>query len=216
MSRFLEVQIDPNCLQLAAEGDRAAQRRVYEQLAGPIFALVRRVLRDRSAAEDVFQDSMIAVLRHLPQFRAQAPFGAWARQVTLNQCLAHLRSPWQKARSALRDWVGEPGLGESIDAGRNQEAQQGVWQSVAPPLPEYIDLERALDALGDTPRTVLWLHDVEGLTHAEIGRVFGRSPSFSKSQLARAHALLRAQLVDEPEDSTTAYRPEIAAQGQVS
>ncbi len=60
-------------------------------------------------------------------------------------------------------------------------------------LPEIIDLTRALDELADTPRTVLWLHDVEGLTHEEIAEAFGRTASFSKSQLARAHALLRAQ-----------------------
>jgi DNA-directed RNA polymerase specialized sigma24 family protein len=34
------------------------------------------------------------------------------------------------------------------------------------------------------------------LSHEEIGALFGRSTSFSKSRLARAHALLRAQLVD--------------------
>jgi len=40
-------------------------------------------------------------------------------------------------------------------------------------------------------RAVVWLHDVEGFTHAEIGIALGRSPSFSKSQLSRAHARLR-------------------------
>jgi RNA polymerase sigma factor (sigma-70 family) len=205
MSRFLDVQIDPNCLQLAAGGDRAAQRHLYEQLAGPMFALAQRVLRDRSAAEDAFQDSMMALLRHLPDFRGDAPVGAWARQITLNHCLAHLRSPWQKARSALRDWAGSDDA-VSLDA----------VQTMDPPLPEHIDLERALQALGDTPRAVLWLHDVEGLTHAEIGAAFGRSTSFSKSQLARAHALLRVQLVDEPGGATPVSHPEFAAQGQVS
>jgi RNA polymerase sigma-70 factor (ECF subfamily) len=45
-------------------------------------------------------------------------------------------------------------------------------------------------------RTVLWLHDVEGYTHAEIGMALSRSPSFSKTQLARAHARLRDLLAD--------------------
>jgi RNA polymerase sigma-70 factor (ECF subfamily) len=40
-------------------------------------------------------------------------------------------------------------------------------------------------------RAIVWLHDVEGYTHAEIGQALGRTPSFSKTQLSRAHAKLR-------------------------
>lgn len=46
-------------------------------------------------------------------------------------------------------------------------------------------------------RAVVWLHDVEGYTHADIGFALGRTPSFSKSQLARAHRRLRG-LLGEP------------------
>ena len=57
-----------------------------------------------------------------------------------------------------------------------------------------LDLVRALDHLGDTARLVVWLHDVEGYTHAEIGALLGGTPSLSKSQLARAHERLRELL----------------------
>jgi RNA polymerase sigma factor (sigma-70 family) len=206
MSRFLDIQFDMQSLNRAAAGDREAQRLLYGQIAGPMFALVRRVLRDRTAAEDVFQDSMMAVLKHLPGYRGDAPLGAWVRQVTLNQCLAHLRSPWQKARRTLREWAGAEGEEDGVLA----------LQSVDPPLAELIDLARALDDLADTPRTVLWLHDVEGLTHEEIGAAFGRTVSFSKSQLARAHALLRTQLGEHAGPKPALLQPGIAAQGQVS
>jgi RNA polymerase sigma-70 factor (ECF subfamily) len=46
---------------------------------------------------------------------------------------------------------------------------------------------------------VVWLHDVEGYTHHEIGRLMGKSSSFSKSQLARAHQRLRGLLEDNSE-----------------
>ena len=59
---------------------------------------------------------------------------------------------------------------------------------------ESIDLERALEALPPTARAVIWMFEVEGYSHEEIARAFGRSVSFSKSQLARAHARLRASL----------------------
>jgi RNA polymerase sigma-70 factor (ECF subfamily) len=44
---------------------------------------------------------------------------------------------------------------------------------------------------------VVWLHDVEGYTHEEIGSMMGKTASFSKSQLARAHARLRLWLGEE-------------------
>jgi DNA-directed RNA polymerase specialized sigma24 family protein len=37
----------------------------------------------------------------------------------------------------------------------------------------------------------VWLFEVEGYSHEEIAKAFGKSVSFSKSQLARAHARLR-------------------------
>ena len=60
-----------------------------------------------------------------------------------------------------------------------------------------MDLESALDKLSDTARAVVWLHDVEGFTHEEIATQMGKTPSFSKSQLARAHQRLRGWLGEE-------------------
>ena len=48
--------------------------------------------------------------------------------------------------------------------------------------------------LPEVSRAVVWLHDVEGYTHDEIAGMMGKTPSFSKSQLARAHARLRRWL----------------------
>jgi RNA polymerase sigma-70 factor (ECF subfamily) len=182
MSRFLAIVIAEECLRRAAAGDRDAQKVVYEASAGAVFALIRRVLRSQAAAEDVFQDCMVGLLRKLPQFRGEAPFGVWVRQMALRQCLMHLRSPWQRARQTLD--VMAPG----------HEPRHG--QVVEPPLAERIDLERALARLPEPARAIVWMHDVEGLSHEEIAALFGRSISFSKSRLSRAHALLREQLVD--------------------
>jgi RNA polymerase sigma factor (sigma-70 family) len=60
-----------------------------------------------------------------------------------------------------------------------------------------MDLEAALERLSATARAVVWLHDVEGYTHEEIAAMMGKTPSFSKSQLARAHTRLRRWLGEE-------------------
>lgn len=214
MSRFVAITVDTACLQRAAAGDRAAQRQVYEQAAGPVFALIRQLVRSRAAAEDVFQDCMIGLLDHLGDYRGEAPFGAWVRQVALRHCLMHLRSPWQRARRALRHVA----LGDADDVlpGQSGGAPAGHGEAGHEmPLAELIDLERALARLPATPRTVVWLYDAEGLSHEEIAAVFGRSISFSKSQLARAHALLRAQLAEPSQPARPLPADALAAQGQV-
>jgi len=204
MSRFLDIPVDAECLRLAAAGDREAQRQLYAQVAGPVFALVRRMVVPRAAAEDVFQDCMISLLRSLGGYRGDAPFGAWVRQIALRQCLMHLRSPWQRARRALASVV----AGEEADDGPLIDGLR-----VEAPAPELLDVERALASLPDVARSVVWMFDVEGMSHEEIAAVFGRSVSFSKSQLSRAHALLRERLSDA--GSAPGVRPELSAQGQL-
>lgn len=217
MSRFLAITLDPSCLQQAAAGDRAAQRQVYEQTAGPVFALIRRLVPGRAAAEDVFQDCMIGLLDHLGDYRGEAPFGAWVRQVATRHCLMHLRSPWQRARRVL--WAPMPdedASEERLTNGSRGDTPFGAdAMTQEASLFDRIDLDRALARLPQTARTVVWLFDVEGLTHEEIASLFGRSISFSKSQLARAHALLRAALVDHAPAEATLPTAGLAAQGHV-
>jgi len=212
-SRFLAIDVEGGCLRAAAAGDREAQREVYELCAAPVFALVRRLVPGRAAAEDVFQDCMITLLDHLGDYRGDAPFGAWLRQVATRHCLMHLRSPWQRARRALHWGGSEDQQSSGVAAGRSALTLAAV-PSVDPPMADIIDLERALARLPHVARTVVWLHEVEGLKHEEIAAMFGRSVSFSKSQLARAHVLLRAELGDHapaaPMDDAA-----LAAEGQV-
>lgn len=167
--------IDPGqtLLEAAARGERAARERLYLEVAPAVHSFARRIV-SRQAADDIMQDTVIAMFEHLGDFRGECPFGFWVRRIALSRCLMHLRSPWQRVRAA---W--ESARMESLPA-----------PGAAPG--ELIDLQRALDGLPATARAVLWMYEVEGFTHEEIARAFGRSVSFSKSRLARAHARLRA------------------------
>ena len=190
MGRFRDMNIDAGLAARAAGGDAAARRAIYDVVAGPVFALVLRIVRERATAEDLFQDVMEQLYRHLPAWRAEAPFGFWVRQIAMRRCFMHLRSPWQRARQAMSDLL--------------PEAQPVAAEAL---LPELIDLSRALDRLSPKARAVLWLHDFEGLSHEEIGVAWGQSASFSKSQLSRAHAALRHSLDGSTEEACTDPAP---------
>ena len=194
MSRFADIGVDAAQVARAGAGDPGARRALYDAVSGPVFALVMRVVRDRATAEDLFQDVMETLFRRLADWRDEAPFGFWVRQIAVRRCLMHLRSPWQRARHALGDLLHD---------------EEPVARE--PPLAELVDLERALARLSPTARAVLWLHDAEGLTHEEIAASFGNSPSFSKSQLARAHAALRGWLLESRGEECPLAAPAIAA-----
>jgi RNA polymerase sigma factor (sigma-70 family) len=182
VTRLIDIAVPAEALARAAAGDRAAQAAIYVAVAPAVFALILRMVGDRGTAEDLFQDSLLAAFEHLPQFRGEAPFGAWLRSIAVSRCMMHLRSPWQRARLAVASDA-------EYDVLLPQRAVSGD-AAVA----DLIDIERALAALSATARAVLWLYEVEGYSHEEIARGFGRSISFSKSQLARAHRALAARL----------------------
>jgi RNA polymerase sigma factor (sigma-70 family) len=180
MPKLVQIEVPADVLTRASAGDERAQAAVYAALAPATFALIRRLAGNRPLAEDLFQDTMMAVFDGLSRFRRECPLGAWVRQIAVSRCLMYLRSPWHRARLRL--------YGEN-----DTEAPTPELLLLATPGPraETVDVERALASLTPTARAVVWLFEVEGYSHEEIAKSFGRSTSFSKSQLARAHVKLR-------------------------
>jgi RNA polymerase sigma factor (sigma-70 family) len=179
--KLVEIRIAAELVAQGCCGDRHAQSEMYAAVAPATFGLVRRLVGSGAHAEDLFQDTMITFYERLASYRGEAPIGAWLRQIAVSKCLMYLRSPWQRLRLRL-------------DVRWEEDASRGGFDSAyqAAPAAETLDVERALASLSPTARAVVWLFEVEGYSHDEIGHAFGRSASFSKSQLARAHRRLRA------------------------
>jgi RNA polymerase sigma-70 factor (ECF subfamily) len=153
-------------------GDPTAQAEAYRILAPAVMGMAQRILGDRGLAEEVLQDTFISVIERASTLKRPKAAVGWVRQTAVNHCLMRLRSPWQQRRDRAE-------LQEEADP--NQEGSRDE---------NLRDLERALLRLGPETRMVLWLHDVEGYTHKEIARVFGKTESYSKSQLARGYEKL--------------------------
>ncbi|HEX5340132.1 MAG TPA: RNA polymerase sigma factor, partial [Gammaproteobacteria bacterium] len=159
MATPFQQDVDEALLGRARQGEAAAQAELFRLFGRAVYTLARRLLVKPELAEDVLQDTFVEVLRNLSTFRGEAPFGMWLRRIAVNHCLMHLRSPWQRRRLELDDGD-ESGMLRSIDAGL-----------------DALDLERALEALPAEARAVVWLHDVEGYTHQEIGRMLNATTS---------------------------------------
>ena len=160
----------------ARAGDSAALEAIYRAFESPVYNLARRICRSVEDAEDVLQETFFEVCRSIRSFRAEGSLWGWIRTIAASKALMRLR------RNKYRD---TDELHDEVVAFRREDV--GL----------RMDLEAALERLSDTARAVVWLHDVEGYTHDEIAAMMGRTPSFSKSQLARAHARLRRWLGEE-------------------
>jgi RNA polymerase sigma-70 factor (ECF subfamily) len=176
MSQFVGLVVDPAVLARARQGEPKALEILYRTFGAAVLTLACRLLQRRDLADEVLQDTFVEVIRHIGSFRGDAPLGAWIRSIAVNKCLMHMRSAWHRYGRALDD-APEP-----------QQACAALSTLAGR------DLAAALAGLKPLSRSIVWLHDVEGYTHEEIAALMGRTKSFSKSQLARAHERLRALL----------------------
>lgn len=170
-------------IEAARAGDQRAMGTLYTTHADRVYSVVRRVVGDDHTAEDVAHDAWIRAFEKLHQFRGDAAFSTWMHRLAVNAAVNRLRS--QGRRSKLET---APELRLPI-----QEPDESVLHQR--------QLTRALDALPEGYRTVLVLHDVEGLTHDEIGERLGVAAGTSKSQLHKARARMRELLA--PSQSQT-------------
>lgn len=161
----------------ARAGDPAALERLYRAYEAPVYNLARRICRTVEDAEDVLQETFFEVCRSIGRYRGDGSLWGWVRTITASKALMRLRRNKYRDTDELDEEFHPPSM--KVDGGLR------------------MDLEAALERLPETSRAVVWLHDVEGYTHEEIAGMMGKTVSFSKSQLARAHTRLRRWLGEE-------------------
>jgi RNA polymerase sigma-70 factor (ECF subfamily) len=169
------IDVPQAVIQRMRSGDMRAYEQVYRLFERPVYTLAWRLLGDPDEAREILHDAMLTLFDRLDQFRGEAPFWGWLRQIAVNEALMRLR----KRRLDYVDELPEP----------SQAATP-----VADAALEGGDLERALATLSPLTRTIVWLYYVEGYTHEEIAASFDRSVSFSKSQVSRGTQRLRENL----------------------
>lgn len=161
----------------AAAGDVAAFENLYRAEHRRIHAAIWRLVGGVDArAEELTQDAFVRAWKALPQFRFEAPVGAWLHRLAVNTALMDLR-----ARRDAEALEVDDSLLELQAAPRHAQDHQ-------------IDLQAAILKLPARARAVLVLHDIEGLTHEEIGEALSIAPGSCKAHLHRARQHLRRAL----------------------
>ena len=171
----------------AAAGDPAAFRTLFARHKSDVARLVYRMLNAPADLEDVVQEVFVQVFRSLKDFRGQSKFSTWLHRVTVNVVLMHRRS----ARS-------RPVLTEELPGELVADDGQTLPDEDVDRLERMRAFQRLLARLADKKRVVFVLHELEGMTPAEIAEVVGAPVLTVRTRLFYARRELEAMLAEEP------------------
>ena len=176
-------------------GDQGAFEALMRRYNGKLFRVARAIVRDDADAEDVLQDAYIEAYRHIHDFRGASHVGTWLTRIVINQALMRLRK--EKRRSVIVPFR-EPGRGDA----ERPEAEVADQTSESPSgrvLRGEIRriLERRIDELPLSFRTVFIMREVEDMSVEETAECLGIPAATVRTRLFRARALLRESLARE-------------------
>jgi len=194
---------EKDVVQRLREGDEAAFTHLVETYHAPLTRFALLFVGDRSVAEEVVQDTWMAVLSGLDTFEGRSALKSWIFSILANR--AKTRGVREKRTVAFSDLApADTDDGPAVDPDRF--ASSGGW--LAPPTrwdhntPESQLLhaetlavaKQALEALPPNQRAVVTLRDVEGLDAAEVCNILDVSETNQRVLLHRGRAKVRAAL----------------------
>ncbi len=177
-------------LLVATYGDRA-------------YRLAIGITRNEPDAEEAVQDAFWSVVRKIDTFRGDSSFGSWIYRITANAAYQKLRGRAHRRHEISLDEVLPPFHEDGRHAGPIRD-----WSASIHDPAVQAELRAALgSAIGELPvqyRAVIVLHDVEGLSMAEVAGSVGITQAAVKSRVHRARLFLRKRLAMFMEKEQTA------------
>ena len=147
-------------LVLVARGDHRAFELVYGELAGPVYGVVRQVLRDPAQSEEVAQEVLLEIWRTASRFDpARGSAAAWALTIAHRRAVDRVRS--ETACSRREQKAAEP-----------EPAEDDVAEVVAATL-DHQRVRRCLDGLTELQRESVKLAYYRGYTYPQVAQLLG-------------------------------------------
>jgi RNA polymerase sigma-70 factor (ECF subfamily) len=104
-----ETAYEAELIQHIKSGEHDLFYRLIQPYERRVYAAALAVLRNEADAEDVAQDSILKVFRHLSQFRGEAKFSTWLLQITVNEARMRKRRMTARAMESISDTQNDEG-----------------------------------------------------------------------------------------------------------
>jgi RNA polymerase sigma-70 factor (ECF subfamily) len=174
----------------ARGGDVASFEKLVRKYDRNVFRIANHITQNREDAEDVVQDAFLKAFTNLGQFQGQSKFYTWLVRIAVNEALMRLRRRRPERMVSLDEDIntGEDTIPREV-ADWSPNPEQLYNQSELREI-----LQKTIQGLPPSFRTVFVLRDVEGLSTEETADALNLSIPAVKSRLLRARLQLRDRL----------------------
>lgn len=192
MTEATEATDERILVRKAQHGDVEAYDLLVRRYQQRIYALAYNMTGSKEDAEDRVQDVFIKAFRSLKHFKGQSSFYTWLYRIAVNRTINFLKTRKNRVTMSLND----------MDAGAERDPAYVELRARESPVRDVSlnelqeKLNRALLTLSNNHRTVVVLHDIQGVPHEEIARVMGCSQGTVRSRLFYARQHLQKELKD--------------------
>lgn len=182
---------DEELVRSACRGDREAFEELVHRHRDKIYSRAFSMVRNADDAFDLSQEAWIKAWQRLTQFHGDSSFATWMTRITINVCLDFLRRQkraYFESTETLEETVGgverllPPSEVDPLEGLEREELRGRI--------------DAAMAGLSDAHRTVLVLHEYEGLEYKEVAKRMRCSLGTVMSRLFYARRNLAARLAD--------------------
>src|SRR5262245_9652915 len=191
-SKAADARDDQRLVKRAQGGHLEAYDELIRRYQERIYATVYHMTANHEDANDLSQETFIKAFQALNSFKADSSFFTWVYRIAVNKTINFLKQRKNKAHMSLND----------LDF--NTEHNPDVIALISDQTPRravnLTELQERLNAamqkLSEIHRLVVTLHDVQGLSHEEIGKIMDCNTGTVRSRLFYARQQLQAYLSD--------------------
>lgn len=159
-------------------GERKFQELLYKHFASKMLVVCARYAKDNFEAEDMLQVGFVKIFEKIADYKGDGSFEGWVRRIMVNTSIEFYRKNARMFPMVDMDHAPESPVQENQMARMNMNDLLSIIRKLSPGY-----------------RLIFNMYAIEGFSHKEIAKELGISEGTSKSQLARARAILQENIL---------------------
>ena len=188
----LQHQDDETLVAQTQKGDAQAFDVLVERYKERLYATIYHMTSNHEDANDLVQETLIKAFKSIDSFRGHSSFYTWVYRIAVNRTINFLKRRKNRNQYSLDD----------LDSSIQTDPDLVEMMSHVTPRREVglnelqTKLNEALQKLSESHRAVVTMHDIQGMTHADIAKVLKCSEGTVRSRLFYARQQLQGLLSD--------------------
>jgi RNA polymerase sigma-70 factor (ECF subfamily) len=187
-----ERDLDWAVVQRVQAGNVGAFDQLVQKYREHIFSVIYNMTSNREDASDLTQETFIKAFQAIARFKGKSSFFTWIYRIAINSTMTFLK------KRSRRRYISYENINEEVSSTEIFESLTAKTRTEKGALVQELQekLNDSLQKLSPKHRTVVVLHEIEGLSHAEIAEITKTSVGTVRSRLHYAKQQLQSYLKD--------------------